>query len=110
MAYGWLPQSLPLALMLASAYSVPAKSAGLFDGLANALFGTRAPVVTINPFFEPERRVSKPRRVTVTKPAAPAVKLDPKADPQWYLKDPTLQRGDIDLLIDVAASPALGYV
>lgn len=30
-----------------------------------------------------------------SKPSPPVVKLDPSKDPNWYLKDPTLKRGDI---------------
>ena len=42
-------------------------------------------------------RPSRPRYFTA-KPNPPAIKLDAENDPTWYLKDPTLRRGDIIVL------------
>lgn len=77
-----------------------AQAAGFFDDLAR-IFGARpTPPAMIgggDPFemtVKPKRQ--KPRAAAAsTKPAEPAVKLDPATDPYWYLHDPTLRKGDI---------------
>ncbi|MGX5734216.1 hypothetical protein [Bosea thiooxidans] len=75
-----------------------AEAAGLFDELARAIFGGR-PRVYATPIYEydePRARPAKPRAPEgASKPKPPVVKLDPSTDPHWYLKDPTLRRGDI---------------
>lgn len=75
-----------------------AQAAGLFDGLARAIFG--GPRLYAPPIYEFDDETPRPRpRVrapeVASKPKPPAVKLDPQTDPYWYLKDPTLRRGDI---------------
>lgn len=80
--------------------AAPAQSAGLLDDLARALFGRPTPrVYPIDPepldvTVRPTRRPNQ-RKVVASKPAPPAVKLDPATDQYWYLSDPTLRRGDI---------------
>lgn len=73
-----------------------AQAAGFFDDLARAVFGNPTPPAAIGgpegPAIKP--KPSKPRPVS-TKPAEPAVKLDPASDAYWYLRDPTLRKGDI---------------
>jgi hypothetical protein len=77
--------------------SSQAEAAGLFDGLARAIFGS--PRVYATPIYEedePVRRAVRRRPPEVaSKPKPPTVQLDPATDPDWYLKDPTLRRGDI---------------
>jgi hypothetical protein len=79
------------------AASMPAKAAGFFDDLAGALFGRPAPRATI--FHEPLEMTVQPRRMTSpemsSRPPPPVVKLDPATEPDWYLRDPSLRRGDI---------------
>jgi len=76
-----------------------AQAAGFFDDLARAVFGggrPTPPAAIGTPFemtVQPKRQ--KPRVAATTKPAEPAVKLDPATDPYWYLNDPTLRKGDI---------------
>jgi hypothetical protein len=77
--------------------------AGFLDDLARA-FGARpaAPVyraapddplsVTVRPRH---RKPSAPAPYVASRPTPPVVDLDPQTDPDWYLKDPTLRRGDI---------------
>lgn len=73
-----------------------AQAAGFFDDLARAVFGNPTPPAAIGgpdgPAIRP--KPSKPRPVS-TKPAEPAAKLDPASDAYWYLRDPTLRKGDI---------------
>lgn len=73
-----------------------AQAAGFLDDLTRAIFGNPTPPAAIGipdgPAIRP--RPSKPRAVS-TKPAEPAVKLDPASDAYWYLRDPTLRKGDI---------------
>ncbi len=73
-----------------------AQAAGFLDDLTRAIFGNPAPPAMIGgpdgPAIRP--RPSKPRPVN-TKPAEPPVKLDPASDAYWYLRDPTLRKGDI---------------
>lgn len=79
--------------------AAPAQAAGFFDELARAVFGQ--PAMRLDPgsvpldvTVRPTRR-QQPRKAVASKPSPPAVKLDPAADPHWYLSDPTLRRGDI---------------
>lgn len=91
---------LTVALMVATglATASQAQAAGFFDDLARAFFGGRsAPpaMMRSDPFemtVQPKRQ--KPRPAS-TKPAEPAAKLDPAKDAFWYLRDPTLRKGDI---------------
>lgn len=72
-----------------------AQAAGFLDDLTRAIFGNPAPPAMIIPEGPSVRpRPSKPRPAN-TKPAEPAVKLDPASDAYWYLRDPTLRKGDI---------------
>jgi hypothetical protein len=78
------------------AFASQAQAAGFLDDLTRAIFGNPAPPAMIGspdgPAIRP--KPSKPRPVN-TKPAEPAVKLDPASDAYWYLRDPTLRKGDI---------------
>lgn len=78
------------------AMASPAQASGFLDDLTRAIFGNPAPPAMIGgpdgPAIRP--KPSKPRPVN-TKPAEPAVKLDPASDAYWYLRDPTLRKGDI---------------
>lgn len=78
------------------AFASQAQAAGFLDDLSRAIFGNPTPPAMIGgpdgPAIRP--RPSKPRPVN-TKPAEPAVKLDPGSDAYWYLRDPTLRKGDI---------------
>ena len=83
------------------AATMPANAAGLLDDLASALFGRARPrpVIEYEP-YDPLSVTVKPRRKrapaeVASKPKPPVVKLDPQHDPDWYLKDPTLRRGDV---------------
>lgn len=88
-----------VAAALAFSAAPSAQAAGLFDDLARALFGG-GPRLRASPIYEydDEPRVRAPRTrapEVSSKPKPPVVQLDPQADKQWYLKDPTLRRGDI---------------
>ncbi|MCO5091805.1 hypothetical protein [Bosea sp. (in: a-proteobacteria)] len=88
-----------LAAAFAFAAAPGAEAAGLFDDLARALFGG-GPRLRASPIYEfdeaPRIRAPRPRAPEVSaKPAPPVVQLDPQTDRHWYLKDPTLRRGDI---------------
>jgi hypothetical protein len=88
-----------VAAALAFSAAPSAQAAGLFDDLARALFGG-GPRLRASPIYEydDEPRVRAPRvraPEVSSKPKPPVVQLDPQADKQWYLKDPTLRRGDI---------------
>ena len=76
---------------------VPAQAAGFFEDLAGALFGQTASRAAT--FHEPLEMTVQPRRMPVpevsSRPPPPVVKLDPATEPDWYLRDPTLRRGDI---------------
>lgn len=85
---------------LASIASAPASAAGLLDFLFGG-FSDRRPAFEYSP--PPlEMRVS-PRHA---RPAGPApdrkvarqIAIDPVKNPQWYLDDPTIRRGDIVVL------------
>ena len=90
---------LAVAAGLALSAAPSAQAAGLFDELARAIFGG-GPRLRASPIYEydepPRPRVSRPRAPeAASKPKPPVVQLDPQTDKQWYLKDPTLRRGDI---------------
>lgn len=74
--------------------------AGILEDLARAVFGQQPPrVVTFEPSpldvtVRPQRRKKVGVR-SASKPKPPAIKLDPATEPYWYLRDPTLRRGDI---------------
>ena len=98
MTRAWM---MRLATVAALAFSAApsAQAAGLFDDLARALFGG-GPRLRASPIYEyddePRRRAPRARAPEVSlKPKPPVVQLDPQADKEWYLKDPTLRRGDI---------------
>ncbi len=80
--------------------AAPAHAAGLFDDFASAFFGRPqrpAHAVVFDPLevnVRPQRQHRRPVE-TSTKPKPPVVKLDPATEPHWYLRDPTLRRGDI---------------
>lgn len=90
-----------VAAVATIAATMPAGAAGLLDDLANALFGRPRPrpVIEYEP-YDPLSVTVKPHRKrasaeVASKPKPPVVKLDPQRDPDWYLKDPTLRRGDV---------------
>lgn len=87
---------LPICVVGSIAMAPQAQAAGFLDDLARAIFGNPAPPAMSGgpdgPAIRP--KPSKPRPVS-TKPAEPAVKLDPASDAYWYLRDPTLRKGDI---------------
>jgi len=88
-----------VAAALACAAAPSAQAAGFFDDLARAFFGG-GPRLRASPIYEydDEPRVRAPRArapEASSKPKPPVVQLDPQSDKQWYLKDPTLRRGDI---------------
>lgn len=86
-----------------------ASARSLFEDFAATFFG--APSRSTAYYYAPEREYSplemtvrkrqprKPKPLALpevsTKPSPPVVKLDPATDANWYLKDPTLRRGDI---------------
>lgn len=88
--------ALGLAGAIGLAMAPQAQAAGFLDDLTRAIFGNPTPPAAIGipdgPAIKP--KPSKPRPVN-TKPAEPAVKLDPASDSYWYLRDPTLRKGDI---------------
>jgi hypothetical protein len=76
-----------------------AHAANLFEELGRAIFGG-GPRLRATPIYEYDEPIQPraPRQRAPegsTKPKAPVVQLDPATDPSWYLKDPTLRRGDI---------------
>jgi hypothetical protein len=96
-------------VLLALPAATPSWAAGnLFDAIGEALFGKPAarftppepesgPLsVTVGP-RRSDPAQARPRYITA-KPKLPAIKLDAENDPTWYLKDPTLRRGDIIVL------------
>lgn len=89
-----------LAIGLAGSFGLAmapqAQAAGFLDDLTRAIFGNSTPPAAVGipdgPAIKP--KPSKPRQAS-TKPAEPAVKLDAASDSYWYLRDPTLRKGDI---------------
>lgn len=88
--------ALGVAGSIGLALAPPAQAAGFLDDLTRAIFGNPQPPAMIGEPAGPAARPrpGKPRPVS-TKPAEPAVKLDPASDSYWYLRDPTLRKGDI---------------
>ncbi|WID95401.1 hypothetical protein QO058_21900 [Bosea vestrisii] len=88
--------AIGMAGSIGLAMAPQAQAAGFFDDLARAVFGNPTPPAAIG---GPEAPAVRPKanrpRQTSTKPAEPAVKLDPASDAYWYLRDPTLRKGDI---------------
>lgn len=88
--------TLAIGVIGGLAFASQAQAAGFLDDLTRAIFGNPTPPAAIGnpdgPAIRP--KPSKPRPVS-TKPAEPAVKLDPASDAYWYLRDPTLRKGDI---------------
>lgn len=84
-----------------------AAQAGFLDDLARAFGGARpqqpvylAPAndplsVTVTPRRQRSNTPAPSAAYVASKPTPPVVNLDPQTDPDWYLKDPTLRRGDI---------------
>ena len=96
-------------LLLAGAATPSVAAGGLFDAIGAALFGQPAPRYApvelergpLNVTVSPRRRAAAPPRrlrALAAKPKPVLVKLDPATDPTWYLRDPTLRRGDIIVL------------
>ena len=88
-----------LAAALAVTEVSGAQAANLFEEMGRAIFGG-GPRLRATPIYEYDEPVQQraPRQRTPevsTKPKPPVVQLDPATDPSWYLKDPTLRRGDI---------------
>lgn len=88
--------AIGIAGTIGVAMTPQAQAAGFLDDLTRAIFGNPTPpaaiVVPDGPAIKP--KPSKPRQAS-TKPAEPTVKLDPASDSYWYLRDPTLRKGDI---------------
>lgn len=81
-----------------SAMGAPAQAANLFEELGRAIFGggQRLHTTPIYEYDEPQQRMPRQKAPEISsKPKPPVVQLDPSSDPNWYLKDPTLRRGDI---------------
>lgn len=87
---------LGIAGTIGFAMAPQAQAAGFLDDLTRAIFGNPTPPAAVGipdgPAIRP--KPSKPRPVN-TRPAEPTVKLDPASDAYWYLRDPTLRKGDI---------------
>lgn len=88
-----------LVAAIGLAVAPSAQAANLFDDLARTLFGG-GQRLQATPIYEYEAPAPAPlprqRAPEVSsKPKPPVVQLDPATDPDWYLKDPTLRRGDI---------------
>ena len=87
-----------LAAMMLVGSAQEAGARNIFDDFASAFFGAPQRAA---PVYQPLEMTVKPRRKAVkypevsSKPAPPVVKLDPATDPNWFLGDPTLRRGDI---------------
>ena len=81
-----------------AAAGAPAQAANIFEELGRAIFGgsPRLRATPIYEYHEPRQPMPRQKAPEVSsKPKPPVVQLDPSADPHWYLKDPTLRRGDI---------------
>lgn len=98
--FGAFVGGLAAVMLVGSAQEAGARN--IFDDFASAFFGAPRHAA---PVYEPLEMTVKPRRKAPkqtasypqvsSKPAPPAVKLDPATDPNWFLADPTLRRGDI---------------
>lgn len=100
--------SKPLAacslLVVAGLAATEPAQAGILEDLARAVFGRPARLapaylvpaepLPLDVTVRPQRR-KKASVTAAVKPKPPAVKLDPETEPYWYLRDPTLRRGDI---------------
>ncbi|WP_332681835.1 hypothetical protein [Bosea sp. (in: a-proteobacteria)] len=90
--------AMGMAGAIGLALAPQAHAAGFFDDLAR-VFGTRpVPPAAIGYPMEMMEMTVKPKRQKPRAAAAaakPAVKLDPASDAYWYLRDPTLRKGDI---------------
>lgn len=88
--------AIGMAGSIGLAMAPQAQAAGFLDDLTRAIFGNPMPPAAIGSLEGPaiKPKPSKPRPVS-TKPAESAVKLDPASDAYWYLRDPTLRKGDI---------------
>ena len=76
-----------------------AQAVNLFEEMGRAIFGG-GPRLRATPIYEYDEPMQQraPRQKAPeasSKPKPPVVQLDPATDPSWYLKDPTLRRGDI---------------
>lgn len=84
---------------LGAMVSIPAQAAGFLDDFARVFLGRQTPPPAVIEPFDPLSVTVKPKRQrgpeVSSKPAPPLVKLDPSSEPDWYLRDPTLRRGDI---------------
>lgn len=96
-----------MGIALSCAAATPGLAAGgLFDAIGAALFGRPAPTfVPVQPepgplsvTVGPRRPAPRRLRALASKPKPPVVQLDAATDPTWYLRDPTLRRGDIVVL------------
>ena len=102
----WIIGGLVAATLTSSGHEAVARN--IFDDFAATFFGAPSrPAQTY--YYLPDsgdgplemtvtkrRRASSPRYPEVSsKPIPPIVELDPEKDPNWFLKDPTLRRGDI---------------
>ncbi len=107
---GWKAMAIAF---VASFVTVSTANAGFLD----FLFGRRAPAAAQPVAQHPDVTVTKPRVKRVAKADGPrkpkqmrlvaltpkdqrARTIDPIANPDWYLTDPTLRRGDILVLAD----------
>ncbi len=89
---------LGLAAAMAVSGAPSVQAANLFEELGRAIFGggPRLRATPIYEYDEPQQRLPRAKAPEVSsKPKPPVVQLDPATDPNWYLKDPTLRRGDI---------------
>ncbi|KRE18174.1 hypothetical protein ASE63_03090 [Bosea sp. Root381] len=89
-----------------SAAGIPGAQANPFEELARAIFGggQRLRATPIYEYDDERPRAHRQQQHRApeasSKPKPPAVQLDPATDPHWYLKDPTLRRGDIIVTAD----------
>lgn len=97
---------------------VPATAqAGFLDALGEALFGSSAPQASPAPPLSASQNPQSPLRVSIKRSRKGArsirksahhpfprgrpsqvVRIDPRAEPDWYLRDQTLRRGDVIVL------------
>ncbi|TCR62586.1 hypothetical protein EV560_110131 [Bosea sp. BK604] len=91
-----------LLVVVGLAATGPAQ-AGILEDLARAVFGRPARLaptylapepLPLDVTVRPQHR-KKASVAASAKPKPPAIKLDPETEPYWYLRDPTLRRGDI---------------
>ncbi len=102
----WIIGGLVAATLTCSAQEAAARN--IFEDFSAAFFG--APSRQAQPRYYAPQPDGLPLEMTVrkpgeanrrsypevsSKPAPPVVNLDPRTDPNWFLKDPTLRRGDI---------------